>query len=162
MTPSYIEDHISQLPALQMLIKMGYTYISPEEALQLREGRKTNVLLRDILKMQLQKINKIEYKGQTHDFSDTNVELAINELKELPMHLGFINANQHFYDLITLGKSFEQTIYGDRKSFLSNTSIGNIQKTILSTFPKNLPLPVLIVQTPIVQILCCSLMGFQW
>lgn len=117
MTPSYIEDHISQLPALQMLIKMGYTYISPEEALQLREGRKTNVLLRDILKTQLQKINKIEYKGQTHEFSDTNVELAINELKELPMHLGFINANQHFYDLITLGKSFEQTIFGDRKSF---------------------------------------------
>lgn len=117
MTPSYIEDHISQLPALQMLIKMGYTYISPDEALQLREGRKTNVLLRDILKMQLQKINKIEYKGQTHEFSDTNVELAINELKELPMHLGFINANQHFYDLITLGKSFEQTISGDRKSF---------------------------------------------
>ena len=117
MTPSYIEDHISQLPALQMLIKMGYTYISPDEALQLREGRKTNVLLRDILKTQLQKINKIEYKGQTHEFSETNVELAINELKELPMHLGFINANQHFYDLITLGKSFEQTIYGDRKSF---------------------------------------------
>ncbi|KUY30697.1 type I restriction endonuclease subunit R [Elizabethkingia ursingii] len=117
MTPSYTEDHISQLPALQMLIKMGYTYISPEEALQLREGRKTNVLLRDILKTQLPKINKIEYKGQTHDFSDTNVELAINELKELPMHLGFINANQHFYDLITLGKSFEQTIFGDRKSF---------------------------------------------
>ena len=51
MTPSYIEDHISQLPALQMLIKMGYTYISPEEALQLREGRKTNVLLRDIHKL---------------------------------------------------------------------------------------------------------------
>ncbi len=96
---------------------MGYTYISPDEALQLREGRKTNVLLRDILKTQLQKINTIEYKGQTHDFSDTNVELAINELKELPMHLGFINANQHFYDLITLGKSFEQTISGDRKSF---------------------------------------------
>lgn len=117
MTPSYIEDHISQLPALQMLIKMGYTYISPDEALQLREGRKTNVLLRDILKTQLQKINKIEYKGQTHDFSDTNVELAINELKELPMNLGFINANQHFYDLITLGKGFEQTISGDRKSF---------------------------------------------
>lgn len=117
MTPSYIEDHISQLPALQMLIKMGYNYISPDEALQLREGRKTNVLLRDILKTQLQKINKIEYKGLFHYFSDANVELAINELKELPVHLGFINANQHFYDLITLGKSFEQTISGDRKSF---------------------------------------------
>ena len=28
-----------------------------------------------------------------------------------------INANQYFYDLITLGKSFEQNIAGDRKSF---------------------------------------------
>ena len=116
-TPSYIEDHISQLPALQMLIKMGYTYISPEEALKLRNDRKSNVLLTSILKDQLNKINKIDYKGQLHVFTDTNIDLAINELKELPLHLGFINANQHYYDLITLGKSFEQTINNDRKSF---------------------------------------------
>ncbi|HUH34946.1 MAG TPA: HsdR family type I site-specific deoxyribonuclease [Moheibacter sp.] len=115
--PSYIEDHISQLPAIQLLIKMGYQYISPEQALDLREQRKSNVLLTSVLKSQLQKINKIDYKDAIHDFSDTNVELAINELKNLPVHLGFMNANQHFYDLITLGKSFEQTINGDRKSF---------------------------------------------
>lgn len=117
MTPSYSEDHISQIPAIQLLIKMGYTYLAPEEALAIREGRKSNVILTSILKEQLKKINKIEYKGSTHDFSDGNIALAINELKELPVHLGFINANQHFYDLITLGKSFEQGIEGDRKSF---------------------------------------------
>jgi type I restriction enzyme R subunit len=33
--PSYIEDHISQIPALQLLIKMGYQYRSPEEAMEL-------------------------------------------------------------------------------------------------------------------------------
>ena len=38
-TPSYIEDHISQIPALQLLIKMGYQYISPDEAMELRGGR---------------------------------------------------------------------------------------------------------------------------
>lgn len=117
MNPSYKEDDISQIPAIQLLIKMGYQYISPEQALELREGRKSNVLLIPILKKQLQKINKIDYKGEIHEFSDTNIELAINELKDLPVHLGFMNANQHFYDLITLGKSFEQTINGDRKSF---------------------------------------------
>jgi len=117
MTPSYTEDHISQIPALQMLIKMGYTYIAPDQALELRDNRKTNVILTDILREQLKKNNKIDYKGQTHDFSESNIDLAIETLKELPLHLGFINANQHFYDLITLGKSFDQTINQDRKSY---------------------------------------------
>lgn len=125
INPTYIEDHISKLPALQMLIKMGYTYLSPEKALSLREDRKSNVLLHDILKTQFQKINSIAYKGQKHDtykgqkhdFTEANVTIAINELNDLPIHLGFINANQHFYDLIILGKSLEQTIAGDRKSF---------------------------------------------
>lgn len=117
MTPSYSEDHISQIPAIQLLIKMGYTYLAPDQALSLREGRKSNVILTSVLQEQLKKINTIEYKGTTHEFSDSNIALAINELKELPVHLGYINANQHFYDLITLGKSFEQGIEGDRKSF---------------------------------------------
>ncbi|MBW1619536.1 type I restriction endonuclease subunit R [Empedobacter falsenii] len=117
MTPSYQEDHISQIPAIQLLIKLGYKYISPEQALVLRDNRTSNVLLTPILKEQLAKINSINYKGEKHPFSDANINLAINEVKDLPIHLGYINANQHFYDLITLGKSFEQTINGDRKSF---------------------------------------------
>ncbi|WP_313384449.1 HsdR family type I site-specific deoxyribonuclease [Chishuiella sp.] len=117
MTPSYQEDHISQIPAIQLLMKLGYKYISPEQALVLRDNRTSNVLLTPILKEQLAKINSINYKGEKHQFSDANINLAINEVKDLPIHLGYINANQHFYDLITLGKSFEQTINGDRKSF---------------------------------------------
>ena len=31
-TPSFKEDHISQIPALQMLMNLGYTYLSPAEA----------------------------------------------------------------------------------------------------------------------------------
>ena len=53
MNPSYIEDHISQIPALQLLIKMGYQYLSPDEAMELRGGRTSNVLLEPILKKQL-------------------------------------------------------------------------------------------------------------
>ena len=120
MTPSYQEDHISQIPAIQLLMKLGYKYIAPEEALALRDNRKSNVILTPILKEQLAKINTIHYKGQEHQFSEANINLAINEVKELPIHLGYINANKHFYDLITLGKSFEQSIDGDRKSFSLN------------------------------------------
>jgi type I restriction enzyme R subunit len=47
-TPSFKEDHISQLPALQLLVAMGYTYLSQEDALQARGGRTSGVLLEDI------------------------------------------------------------------------------------------------------------------
>lgn len=30
-TPSYIEDHSSQIPALLMLIKLGYEYLAPKK-----------------------------------------------------------------------------------------------------------------------------------
>lgn len=40
-TPSYIEDHISQIPALQLLIKMGYQYLSPDEAMEFNRANQS-------------------------------------------------------------------------------------------------------------------------
>ena len=116
-TPSFIEDHISQLPALQLLMNMGYRYLTPEEALTARSGRSGNVLLETILKEQLQKINSIQYKGKEFAFSESNINTGILALRDLPVQDGFMAANRAFYDLITLGKSFEQTILGDKKNF---------------------------------------------
>ena len=116
-TPSYIEDYISQIPALQLLIKMGYTYLTPDEALELRGGRTSNVLLEPILKKQLEALNSIQYKGKEFLFSESNINVAIIALRELPIQDGFFKANQAFYDLITLGKSLEQTVLNDKKSF---------------------------------------------
>ena len=48
-TPSFQEDQISQIPALQLLQNLGYTYLAPEEALALRGGRMSVVLLDGIL-----------------------------------------------------------------------------------------------------------------
>ena len=35
----------SQLPALQLLVNMGYTYLNPIEALEARAGRKASPFL---------------------------------------------------------------------------------------------------------------------
>lgn len=115
--PSYKEDHISQIPALQLLMKMGYRYLGPDECLQARVGRRGNVLLEGVLKQQLAAINRIEYKGKEFPFSDANINAAVLALRDLPVQDGFMKANEAFYDLITLGKSFEQTVMNDRKSF---------------------------------------------
>ena len=64
------EKLTSQIPALQLLITMGYEYISPEEALAERQGRCSNVLLENILRTQLKEINSIRYKGSEYLFSE--------------------------------------------------------------------------------------------
>lgn len=117
-TPSFKEDHISQIPALQMLVNLGYTYISPAEADRLRGGKTTNVLLEDVLRKQLNEINSIRVSAsKTSIFSDENIERGILALKNLPMNEGYIAASEKAYNLLTLGQSLEQSVDGDKKSF---------------------------------------------
>lgn len=115
-TPSFKEDHISQVPALQLLINLGYTYFTPEEALIARGGKTSNVILEAILEKQLHQINAILYKGGEYSFSNNNITNAITTLKNIPYD-GLIRTNEKIYDLLSLGKSFEETILGNTKSF---------------------------------------------
>ena len=115
-TPSFKEDHISQVPALQLLINLGYTYLTPEEALVARGGKTSNVILEAILEKQLHQINAILYKGGEYLFSNNNITNAISTLKNIPYD-GLIRTNEKIYDLLSLGKSFEETILGNTKSF---------------------------------------------
>jgi type I restriction enzyme R subunit len=116
--PSFKEDHISQIPALQFLQNLGYEYLTPDETMQLRGNKTTNVLLEDILRKQLKEINSIRVSSsKTTLFSNANIENGINALKELPMNEGYMVASESAYNLLTLGKAFEQNIDGDKKSF---------------------------------------------
>jgi type I restriction enzyme R subunit len=113
------EKLTSQIPALQLLLSMGYEYISPEEALAERQRRYSNVLLESILRNQLKEINRIRYKGGEYLFSEENVQSAIQKLKNIKYD-GLLKTNEAIYDLITLGTAMEQTIEGDSKSFNMN------------------------------------------
>jgi len=113
------EKHLSQIPALLLLINLGFEFLTPEEALQERQNRKSNVLLESILRNQLQEINRIHYKGNEYLFSEENVESAIEKLKNIKYD-GLLKTNEAVYDLITLGTAMEQNIEGDLKSFNMN------------------------------------------
>jgi type I restriction enzyme R subunit len=113
------EKLTSQIPALQLLIAMGYEYISPEKALAERQSRFSNILLENILRDQLKEINRIRYKGTEYLFSEENVQSAIQKLKNIKYD-GLLKTNEAIYDLITLGTAMEQTIEGDSKSFNMN------------------------------------------
>ena len=117
MTFAHTEDHLSQIPALQLLITLGYTYLPPKEASKLRQQKRSTVLLEPILKAQLQRLNQITTRGQTHPFTEANIDDAIRRLKDEQFSGGLRTANQAIYDLLTLGTSLEQTIDGNKRSY---------------------------------------------
>ncbi len=115
-TPFMHEDGISQIPALQLLRNLGYTYLTPEEALALRGGRAAEVLLLGVLEKQLPKINRIRFKGEEFSFSGGNIAAAIEALRDV-LFDGLVRTNEKIYDLLCLGKSLQQPVLGDLKSF---------------------------------------------
>jgi len=110
------ERNLSQLPALQLLMNIGWTYLTPAQALSQRQGKTSEVLLEGILREQLASINRIQHKGSEHRFSDESIRDAILKLKSVPWD-GLVRTNEQIYDLLTLGTSLEQTIDGDKRSF---------------------------------------------
>ncbi len=115
--PDFLSDEkcLSQIPALQQLINLGYEYLPPEQAFQERNSKYGNVLLENILRDQLKKINRINYRGREYLFSEENIQSAIEKIKNIPYD-GLIKTNEKIYDLLTLGTSLKQTIEGDSKS----------------------------------------------
>lgn len=110
------EKYLSQIPAIQLLINLGYDYLSPSEALALRGGKLSNVVLDTVLNNQLRKINSIQHKGETYRFSEENIQTAVDRLKSA-QYDGLLRTNEVIYDMLTLPQAMEQTINGDTKSF---------------------------------------------
>ena len=113
------EKYLSQIPALQELIALRYKYLSPKQALKLRSGETSDVLLESVLREQLQKFNRIHYKDKEYYFSEANIQEAIQKLKNVKYD-GKQKTNEAIYDLITLGTTLEQTLEGNSKSFHLN------------------------------------------
>lgn len=116
LTPRSDEDATSQLPALKLLISMGWQYLSTAEALDLRGGRTSEVLLYGVLEDWLRKNNRIEYRGESEPFTEANIKSAIDTLRDEPDD-GLVRTNEKLYDHLVLGRALRQTIRGDTKSF---------------------------------------------
>ncbi|MCI5166398.1 MAG: type I restriction endonuclease subunit R, partial [Candidatus Electrothrix sp. GM3_4] len=113
------EEQLSQIPAVQLLINLGYEYLTPAETLRERQGKTANVLLETVLSNQLKEINRIRYKGGHYPFSEENIHAAVQKLKNIKYD-GLLQTNQAIYDLLTLGTALEQSIKGNSKSFTLN------------------------------------------
>jgi type I restriction enzyme R subunit len=116
MTPDTLERLVSQIPAADLLVKLGYRYLTPTEARAMRSGRTGEVLLESVLREQLAALNKVSWKVVDRPFSAEAIEEGIAALRDLPDD-GLIQTSEKAFDLLSLGKSLPQTIGGDTRSF---------------------------------------------
>lgn len=118
MTFDAAEKHQSQLPALMLLVAMGFKPLSQAQALALRGGKLRNVVLDDILAEQLLRINRYTYRGKDYAFDLEDAHEAMRRLKPTPDRLkGLKVTNQEIYDTLVLGTTITKTIDGDSKSY---------------------------------------------
>ena len=97
---AYLERNVSQIPAIELLQSMGYTYISPEDC-EKQRGSRYHVLLKDVLRGQLRRLNRYAYAGVENEFSSANIERAMDDLDE-PLIDGLVRTSEKIYDALLL------------------------------------------------------------
>ncbi|WP_294539063.1 HsdR family type I site-specific deoxyribonuclease [uncultured Rhodoblastus sp.] len=108
----------SQIPAIQMLVALGFQPLPQARATVLRGDRLRNVVLDEILADRLLQINRFTHKGREYSFDLADAHEAIRRLKPTPDRLKGLRAtNQEIYDTLVLGTTITKTIDGDSKSY---------------------------------------------
>ena len=96
---NFDEAKQSQLPFLELLINMGYKYITAEEALSQRNGDTSNFILADIATEKLMEINEYEVDDAKYKFSEKDIRDSIDELEHI-QYEGLIGTAQKIYNMI--------------------------------------------------------------
>lgn len=118
---NFDEARQSQLPFVEMLINLGYEYLSCERVSQLRGDDSTQFLLKDIATEALMDINAYEHQGKKYKFNEKDVLDAIEELENIPFE-GLIDTSRDVYNMImpTTGGKTIKVFHGGKnvsKSF---------------------------------------------
>jgi type I restriction enzyme R subunit len=113
-TPDTREEAASKLPAMHVLMALGWVYLSPAAALTLR-GSERGVLLEPVLRDRL-KGHRFNFKGKTYPLSAGGVDQVVREISATGLNEGLIPANEAIYKHLTLGITVTEFVDGQRTS----------------------------------------------
>ena len=96
---NFDEARQSQLTFIELLLNMGYQYISASDAMVERGQDTTNFFLSEISAKKLMEINSYEIDGVVYKFSEKDVRDSIDELANI-QYEGLIDTAQKIYNII--------------------------------------------------------------
>lgn len=99
--PQTREQYSAHIPALHLLINLGWRFLPAAEALALRGGTR-EVLLKPRL-IEVLRERRFEYKGEQYPLSPNAIDQILRQVQALNLAEGLLPANERFYRMLTLG-----------------------------------------------------------
>ncbi|MCK4841510.1 MAG: hypothetical protein KAT04_06460 [Methylococcales bacterium] len=111
--PKFQEEYSAKIPTLTLLHNLGWTFLSPEQALSARGGKTCEVVLRNVLREELSK-RRFTYAGKERTFSENAIDNVITELCSPALNEGLGVANEKIYNHLLYGLSVREFIDGKK------------------------------------------------
>lgn len=113
--PKFQEEYSAKLPALALLTQLGWSFLSPDQALAARGDKYDQVVLRDILRTELEK-RRFIFAGKEHALSAKSIDNLIAEVCSPTLNEGLRNANERMYNHLMYGISVTEFVDGKKAS----------------------------------------------
>lgn len=107
------EEYSAKLPALTLLTNLGWSFLSPEQALAARGGKTDEVVLRQVLRNELQK-RTFTFAGKSYPLSDKAIDNLIAEVCSPALNEGLQTANEKIYNHLLYGISVTEFVDGKK------------------------------------------------
>ena len=107
------EEYSAKLPALTLLTNLGWSFLSPEQALAARGGKTDEVVLRDLLREELGK-RTFTFLGKNYPLSEKAIDNLIAEVCSPALNEGLLTANERLYNHLLYGISVTEFVDGKR------------------------------------------------
>lgn len=113
--PKFQEEYSAKLPALSLLAKLGWHFINPDHALTARHGKLDGVVMRDEIRIQLQK-RVFVFAGKEHSLSNNAIDNILHEICSPALNEGLTSANEKLYNHMLYGISVTEFVDGKKVS----------------------------------------------
>lgn len=111
--PKFQEEYSAKLPALALMTNLGWSFLSPDEALAARSSKQDEVVLRQILRSELQK-RRFTFAGKTYPLSDKAIDNLVAEVCSPALNEGLLTANERLYNHLLYGISVTEFVDGKK------------------------------------------------
>lgn len=113
--PKFQEEYSAKLPALTLLSNLGWSFLSPSQALIARDGKQDQVVLRQILRAELTK-RSFSFAGQNYPLSEKSIDNLIAEICSPALNEGLLTANEKIYNHLLYGIAVTEFVNGKKIS----------------------------------------------
>lgn len=113
--PKFQEEFSAKLPALTLLMNLGWLFLSPKQALAGRGHKHDEVVLRSILRRELQK-RTFTFAGKIYPLSESAIDNLVAEICNPALNEGLQAANERLYNHLLYGISVNEFVEGKKAS----------------------------------------------